>query len=56
MTTSQAPVVVEMFDDFNSVESVKQLLVTLRIATEGYPSGESRYGNVQEFLKEYNAL
>lgn len=55
MTTSQVPVV-EMFDDFNTKESIISLLVRLRIATEGYPSSESMYSNVKEFLKEYDAL
>lgn len=46
----------EMFDGFNTKDSIKELLITLRIATDGYPSSESRYVNVKEFLKDYNAL
>ena len=44
------------FDFFNSIEDVVELLIELRIATRDYPQSESRYANIQEFLKEYRAL
>jgi len=43
-------------DDWYTKEDVESLLLTLRIAHEGYPPSEARYASIQDFLKEYNAL
>lgn len=47
---------VKMFDDSHTVDSVNKLLLTLRIAHDGYPPSEARYGSIAEFLKEYHAV
>lgn len=44
----------KMFDTFNSVEDINNLLLTLRIAHDNYPPNEARYVSISDFIKEYN--